>query len=267
MVATEAGLRAIETVREGERVWAKDLRDGQWKLRHVLQTFERMNDGVLLSLKVAGEEIRVTPGHPFWVVEGQDLQSRPWPSHVGTPLAASQLPGRWVDAGELRLGDVLYLKSGALEAIDQIERHEVWEKVYNLQIEELECYAVGSSQVLVHNSSTNLNTNTAISIFGLYEITRIGGRGVPKGSGPILHKIGKADLKRKNKAGIPRRLASQLRKLRRKFGKNCVKGRVVKNLGRTTTQKAKAAETARLQAYYDRTGIVPKGNELSFFPE
>jgi hypothetical protein len=153
MVATEAGLRPIETVREGERVWAKDLRDGQWKLRHVLQTFERMNDGVLLSLKVAREEIRVTPGHPFWVVEGQDLQSRPWPAHVGAPLAVSQLPGRWVDAGELRVGDVLYLKSGALEAIEQIERHEVWEKVYNFQVEELECYAVGACEVLVHNAS------------------------------------------------------------------------------------------------------------------
>jgi RHS repeat-associated protein len=156
VVVTESGQRPIESIRAGERVWAKDLRDGRWKLRHVLQTFERMNDGVLLSLKVAGEEIRVTPGHPFWVVQGEDLESRPWPAHVGPPLVSAQLPGRWVDAGELRVGDVLYFKSGEMKPIEQIERQEVWEKVYNFQVEELECYAVGSGQVLVHNVSAEV---------------------------------------------------------------------------------------------------------------
>jgi len=33
-------------------------------------------------------------------------------------------------------------------------------------------------------------------------------------------------------------------------------------LGRTTTKNAKRAETARLQAYFDRTRLVPEGNRL-----
>src|SRR5581483_211757 len=129
-----------------------------------MQTFERMNDGVLLSLKVGGETIRVTPGHPFWVVEGEELESRPWPEHVGSPVEVSQLPGRWGDAGELRVGDVLYLKSGELAPIQEIEVEEAWEKVYNFQVEELECYAVGGGQVLVHNTSNSIFGTAAARI-------------------------------------------------------------------------------------------------------
>ena len=103
LVATEHGQRAIETVREGERVWAMDLKDGQWKLRHVLQTFERVNDQDLLSIKIGNETIQVTPGHPFWVVRGEDLESRPWPEHAGERFANAALTGRWVDAGDLEL--------------------------------------------------------------------------------------------------------------------------------------------------------------------
>ena len=154
LVATEHGQRAIETVREGERVWAMDLKDGQWKLRHVLQTFERVNDQDLLSIKIGDETIQVTPGHPFWVVRGEDLESRPWPEHAGVRLANAALQGRWVDAGELRIGDVLYLKNGELPEIKEILVLEGGQQVYNFHVEELASYAVGEGWVLVHNSST-----------------------------------------------------------------------------------------------------------------
>ena len=153
LVATEHGQRAIETVREGERVWAMDLKDGQWKLRHVLQTFERVNDQDLLSIKIGDETIQVTPGHPFWVVRGEDLESRPWPEHAGVRLANAALQGRWVDAGELRVGDVLYLKNGELPEIKEILVLEGGQQVYNFQVEELATFGVGARWVLVHNSS------------------------------------------------------------------------------------------------------------------
>ena len=143
LVATENGQRAIETVREGERVWAMDLKDGQWKLRHVLQTFERVNDQDLLAIKIGDETIQVTPGHPFWVVRGEDLESRPWPEHAGERLANAALTGRWVDAGDLRVGDVLYLKNGELREIEEILVLEGGQQVYNFHVEELASYAVG----------------------------------------------------------------------------------------------------------------------------
>ena len=49
-------------------------------------------------------------------------------------------------------------------------------------------------------------------------------------------------------------------------GKKNVKGKVVKDLGKTTTKAAKGKETARLKAYYDKTGKVPPGNKKSFKP-
>jgi hypothetical protein len=82
-----------------------------------------------------------------------------------------------------------------------------------------------------------------------------------------LHKIGKAHLDRTTaSSGLPTRLHQQVRKLKDLYGRDAVRGRVVQDLGRVTTGEAKAAETTRLQNYYDATGKVPKGNEKSFKP-
>jgi hypothetical protein len=57
-----------------------------------------------------------------------------------------------------------------------------------------------------------------------------------------------------------------VRKLETKHGKGNVEGKVVQDLGMTTTQEAKQAETTALQAYYDKTGNIPIGNQNSFRP-
>ncbi|MBK6683456.1 MAG: hypothetical protein IPG45_03215 [Deltaproteobacteria bacterium] len=106
-------------------------------------------------------------------------------------------------------------------------------------------------------AKANLNSNTARSKFGVYEI-RVDGE---------LFKIGKADLNRvTRRTGLPTRLHQQLRKLEKAYGKNRVTGHVVEELGKVTTAQAKAAETARLRALYNETGKVPKGNQKSFKP-
>ncbi|WP_172918561.1 DUF6531 domain-containing protein [Capnocytophaga canis] len=120
----------------------------------------------------------------------------------------------------------------------------------------------------VHDSNTwidifglnpiNLNSNNAVGNFGVYEI-HIDDK---------LYKIGKADLGRVTKSSeLPTRLHQQVRRLEKAHGKGNVIGIVVEDLGITTTEKAKIAETARLQAHYDETGKVPKGNERSFKPK
>jgi RHS repeat-associated protein len=106
--------------------------------------------------------------------------------------------------------------------------------------------------------SPNLNTNGATGNFGLYEI-KINGE---------LHKIGKADLGRVTQSSnLPTRLHQQLRILREANPGKIITGKVVEDLGTTTTKGAKAAETARLQAHFDKTGEVLDGNKKSFKPK
>jgi RHS repeat-associated protein len=103
----------------------------------------------------------------------------------------------------------------------------------------------------------HLNTNGATGNFGVYEITIHG----------ELHKIGKADLSRVTQTSkLPTRLHQQLRKLRQIHGDENVKGKVLPGSYKTT-KDAKDAETARLQAHFDRTGEVPDGNKRSFKPK
>jgi hypothetical protein len=61
--------------------------------------------------------------------------------------------GRWVDAIDLRVGDVLLLRSGEQAAIISLVIRHARLPVYNFHVEELHCYAVGHVQVLVHNNS------------------------------------------------------------------------------------------------------------------
>ena len=103
----------------------------------------------------------------------------------------------------------------------------------------------------------HLNTNTATSRFGIYEI-RINGE---------LYKIGKADLNRTTQSsGLPTRVHQQVRALEKIHGTRNVRGRVVEDLGETTTAQAKAAELARIHDAYEGTGEVPLGNQRSFKP-
>jgi hypothetical protein len=104
-------------------------------------------------------------------------------------------------------------------------------------------------------SRLNLNSNDAVSHFGLYEI-KING---------TLHKIGKADLGRVTQSsGFPTRLHQQVRSLEKIFGKGSVIGKVVDDLGNVTNETAKAAEHARILENFKATGFLLIGNWKSF---
>ena len=119
-------------------------------------------------------------------------------------------------------------------------------------------------QAYVHNPNgwvdplgLNKNSNSATGNYGVYEIK----------INDELYKIGKADLDRITKSsGLPTRLHQQDRKLAESFGRKNVDSRVV-DRGYQTTAKAKVAEDARIQKYYDETGKIPPGNEKSFKPK
>jgi hypothetical protein len=153
LIATEHGQKAIQNIRASERVWAFDLVANEWKLRHVIETYQHEHDGDMAAVSVAGEEIESTGHHPWWVVRGEALGQRPQPEHVpGNPVGFHG-EGRWVDAIDLRVGDVLLLRSGEQAPISRLSVRHARQLVYNFHVEELECYAVGNQEVLVHNNS------------------------------------------------------------------------------------------------------------------
>jgi RHS repeat-associated protein len=153
LVATEAGARAIGRIEAGERVWAYDFQAGAWRLCVVECRMDNVFEGSLITLCLDGGEVTATERHPFWVIQGDDLEARPEPGHLapGEDQGLS-LPGRWVDSHELREGDTIFLKGGPT-TIRRLSVRYGRSPVCNLTVRELHTFAVGTIQVLVHNSS------------------------------------------------------------------------------------------------------------------
>jgi hypothetical protein len=151
LVATEAGPRAIEAVRKDDQVWAYDLVASCWCLCRVLQTFNSHHDGSRAFVTVAGETIEATYRHPFWVVRGEALAERPRLEHLPKETTGATTEGRWVDAGDLRVGDELLLRDGRVAWVESLRLAAFAGEVYNFYVEGLNCYAVGRKGVLVHN--------------------------------------------------------------------------------------------------------------------
>jgi hypothetical protein len=202
---------------------------------------------VSVDLLGAGGELETltgTPVHPVWSLDRGD----------------------WVPLAELTEGETLQGHTGPAIVL-HLSLHQAAQPVYNLEIHGEHVYQVGELGVLVHNAGEecellrnaakrlNLNSNDAVSHFGLYEIKIHG----------ALHKIGKADLGRVTQSsGFPTRLHQQVRSLEKIFGKGSVIGKVVDDLGNVTTETAKAAEHARILENFKATGFLLIGNWKSF---
>ena len=99
---------------------------------------------------VEDEEIETTPTHPFWVI-GKG----------------------WVAAGDMEVGDKVYLYSGEGREIKELKFEHLDSpiKVYNFEVEDWHTYFVSEQDVFVHNScggnnlidGENMTTNQALS--------------------------------------------------------------------------------------------------------
>jgi hypothetical protein len=151
LVATDDGPKAIERIAANDQVWAYDLETQTWRLCRVIKSLDRFHPGDYVSIDLEMETIESTGGHPFWVVAGEGLADRPEPDHVDALEPAAKTPGQWVDARDLRAGDLLLQRSGDLVKIKAVRPYVQCLQVYNLHVAELQSYAVGFSQVLTHN--------------------------------------------------------------------------------------------------------------------
>jgi len=156
LVATINGLQNIESIVTGQKVWAFDVVKSEWRSCRVLETYESSYDDPLSHITVAGESIQATYLHPFWVVRGENLAARPCREHLPLVPSGATTPGRWVDAADLQVGDEMLLRDGRICPIEDVRHLPFLGAVYNLEVEELHCYAVGENSVLAHNGNGTL---------------------------------------------------------------------------------------------------------------
>lgn len=156
LVHTPEGCRPIETITIGQRVTTllpQDQTSGQWRTDTVAETFQREYTGTMVAIQIAGETLRATARHPFWVVRGEDLETRPITQELGDDNQPGAMPGRWVEARNLREGDTLLTRDGGEVEIEAVSLSEETTTVYNLHVGDCRTYVVGRYGVVVHNQS------------------------------------------------------------------------------------------------------------------
>ncbi len=123
LLRCEGGKKRADAIREGDLLWSRDEHDpdGPLMLKHVLHRFERM--AKIWHVRVAGQVLRTTLEHPFWVENRQS----------------------WLPVGELCVGDVVRTEEGKLLPVEGIEDSGKWERVYNWEIEDYHTYFVSAS--------------------------------------------------------------------------------------------------------------------------
>ncbi len=151
LVLTAGGPVPIEEIEPGTPVRSFNFKKDVWEEAEVtaLHRFDNNDAGVELSIE--GSFIRATSNHPFYVLEGEDLQTRRYPADISDPVDDAGYGGRWVEAGELRPGDLIKCFGVGSAVVDRVKNITLREPVYNLAVDGHHNFTVGSCGALVHN--------------------------------------------------------------------------------------------------------------------
>jgi len=134
---------AIDQIRPGDCVLSQDPDTGELAFKPVLATTVRP-PSPLINIRVEGETIRATRGHPFWV------------SGIG-----------WQMAKELKAGQWLHTLGGPV-LIERCEQNGSAE-AYSLVVADFNSFFVGNVQALVHDN--NLRQVTSAKVPGLVDVS------------------------------------------------------------------------------------------------
>lgn len=128
--------KPIEEVQPGDAVVATEERSGKSAAQQVFYTIRTDHDKSYVDVTVVGEDgqkstITATENHPFWSVSA----------------------GRWVDAGDLKLGDLLKTAAGTFVQIAVVRAYTASQRTFDLTINGTNTYyaLAGSTPLLVHN--------------------------------------------------------------------------------------------------------------------
>ncbi len=151
VVVTPDGPRAIQQVEKGMKVFAFDLNTGQWLPAKVRERLSTLYEGDLLEVRAGQVAIQATGNHPFYVMSGEGLERRPAPREVSVEEQRAARAGRWVQARDLQVGDVLMSQIGERLSVTGLASRQAKSTVYNLDVEGFRNYAVTLKGILVHN--------------------------------------------------------------------------------------------------------------------
>ncbi len=135
LLDAEDGKKRADQIQLGDRLWSRHEFDphGPIELKTVEEVFTRVSP--ILNVHVAGQVIRTTREHPFYV------ESR-----------------GWIPAGILQIGDLLTTRNGLLVPVEGIADSGAVETVYNWRIGEYHTYFVSATDAgaggLAHNACT-----------------------------------------------------------------------------------------------------------------
>jgi ankyrin repeat protein len=183
-VLTAQGPRAIETISPGTEIHSYDVSSGEWVLSRMRKLHTHRYRGDMISIHLGGKKIRATGNHPFYVVEGKQLEFRPLPHDVPKQEQRMFERGRWVEARDLVEGDVLFDKSSGGLPVTGLSSREENTEVYNLEVEGFHNYALHRAGILVHNkmgAPEESESESLVTVYGTvtlehYEVSVLGAR-------------------------------------------------------------------------------------------
>ncbi len=183
VVFTSAGPVSIERVAEGSLVWASDPDRGTWELKEAVRLLSHTYSGDMITITTGGGTVRATGNHPFWVVRGTGLESRPEAADVPSTDRGNGVYGRWVEARSLRRGDELRTRNGNT-TVNGVTTEITDTTVYNLTVTGYHTYSVGTAGFLVHNKGAAESSASAGYTTAAPEPTAAPGMGKTAASAP-----------------------------------------------------------------------------------
>ncbi len=149
VLMADGSRKPIKDVKLGDEVIATDPETGESGPRKVTDLIRHGGLHTMVALRLSdGSTIDATDQHPFWV------ESR----------------GEWVDAIDLRPGDIVLTADGHRLTVASLGISEQDLTAYNLTVADLHTYFAGESAVLVHNTGcTNIADLPASAVRNLTE--------------------------------------------------------------------------------------------------
>ncbi|TGM98339.1 TIGR04388 family protein [Leptospira yasudae] len=141
LVHTKNGLKKIEEIGIGDQVLSWDEESGEQNYNRVSATFVRDAEEIYTLVFADGKQVETTWNHPF---------RRLLPEYK-SETSPTKANSEWVDAKDLKVGDLTFTKDGRVLEIGFIHTEERDEKVYNFTVESDHDYFVGEVGILVHN--------------------------------------------------------------------------------------------------------------------
>ncbi|MGB5981093.1 MAG: Hint domain-containing protein [Nonlabens sp.] len=147
LVHTIHGAKPIEEIKTGETVWCYDTENGKLDQKQVTQTYRNRTQKYRVIKTEGGDEIKATGQHLFYVKSSNT----------------------WIKTYQLKTGMHLYdARQDQLVRITNLKLVEEEVPTYNLEVEDLHNYLVGSTGLLSHNANKTKHANSFKEISVLF---------------------------------------------------------------------------------------------------